>query len=102
MRRLLSGFAVAAFLATIAACLPTMPSPAPAKKCPGALYCQSSVVPQTVSGGTCCVNGQNPNASIGYLCAFGANRQPAGCVNTVEWAREICGNNATIVRCVAE
>lgn len=101
MRRFLFGLTVATVLATFMACLPLSPTSV-SKKCPGALYCQSAVVPQTVSGGTCCVNGQNPNASIGYLCAWGADRQPAGCVSTVEWAREICGNNATIVRCVAE
>ena len=100
MRRLFSGFVIALIFSTLAACL-TFPT-AVTKKCAGALYCQSYVVPQNVDGGTCCVNGENANASVGYLCAWGANRQPAGCVNSVEYARYICGNSATIVRCVAE
>ena len=102
MRRLLYGFAVAALLATVIGCLPTWPSSVNTKKCAGALYCQSYSVPQTVSGGTCCVNGQNANAAVGYLCAFGANYQPAGCVDSLSTARDICPNAVAIVRCVAE
>lgn len=77
--------------------------------CPGLLYCGSASVPQRVTGGTCCTvvdldaGGRAlPNAAIGYLCAFGSGREPAGCMATLEQARFICPNAPSIVRCEAE
>jgi len=84
------------------ACWETTTSPtAPSKRCPGSLYRQSTLVPQNVPGGTCCVS-LDANAAVGYLCAFGANRQPAGCARSSEEARRSCPNAVTIVRCVRE
>ncbi len=101
MRRLTGGTLFAVVLSfLLAACLPTAPSVLAQAKCAGALYCQSPLVPQQVSGGTCCVTATG--SSVGYLCAFGANRQPAGCTTSVEEARRLCPNAASIVRCAAE
>lgn len=85
----------------MAACLlPTEPELA--HKCPGLLYCISPIVPQTVAGGTCCINGTNPNSSSGYLAAYGSNRQPNGCWNTVAEARFYNPSAPGIVLCTAE
>jgi hypothetical protein len=68
----------------------------------GLLYCNSATVPQTLSGGvpgTCCAVGDAPNAGVGYLCAFGADKAPAGCVSTLELARGLCPSAPSIVRC---
>ncbi|HSL23289.1 MAG TPA: hypothetical protein VK886_17300 [Vicinamibacterales bacterium] len=102
MRRLFAGSVVAVMLASVVACLPVTPSAVVTKKCAGALYCQSYSVPQNVSGGTCCVSEAGANQSVGYLCAYGADRQPAGCASSVERARYFCPTAISIVRCVAE
>lgn len=85
-----------------------------AKLCPGGLYCGSAVVPQEVKGGTCCtvvdINFSTgavthlPNAAIGYLCAFGSDRAPAGCYATLDQARSpfACPNAPSVVRCEKE
>jgi hypothetical protein len=67
-----------------------------------ALYCNSYSVPQTLENapGTCCAVGDRPNASVGYLCAFGADRNPAGCVSSLGFARELCPHAPSIVQCV--
>jgi hypothetical protein len=67
-----------------------------------ALYCNSYSVPQTLNdkaAGTCCVVGTNGNAAVGYLCAYGANYQAAGCFDTLELARDVCPSAVAIVRC---
>ena len=101
MRRLFSGFVIAITLATFIACLPISPSAVNAKKCPNALFCLSVKVPQTVSGGTCCVGYWDVNASVGYLCAYGSNHQPAGCYRSTSEASKACPG-ASIVRCEAQ
>lgn len=90
-----------------AACLEELTGPQ--TLCPAnLLYCGSPSVPQTVSGGTCCLvvntaTGANvPNATLGYLCAFGSSRQPAGCFASLEQARFACPNAPSIVRCERE
>ncbi len=75
--------------------------PPKADRCPGVLTCLSPSVPQTVSGGTCCINAFRANAASGYLCAWGANRTPAGCFDTLEDARTACPSAPTVVRCTA-
>jgi hypothetical protein len=101
VRRLCSAamFSVALAFGMVA-CLPT--DPELAHKCPGALYCASPIVPQNVAGGTCCVNGTNPSSSSGYLAAFGSDRQPNGCWNTVAEARFYNPSAPGIVLCTAE
>ena len=69
----------------------------PADPCPGANTCNSPAVP---GGQVCCVVGDAVGATVGYLCAFGADKQPAGCVARLETARMICPNAPSIVRCV--
>lgn len=90
-----------------AACLEELTGPQ--TLCPtGLLYCGSPSVPQTVNGGTCCtvVNVSTgalvPNAALGYLCAFGSSRTPAGCFASLEQARFACPNAPSIVRCTQE
>lgn len=64
------------------------------------LYCNSAIVPRTLQGvqGTCCFNAFT-NARIGYLCAYGSDRQVIGCYSDVQQARAACPGNPTIVRC---
>lgn len=67
-----------------------------------ALYCNSAIVPQTLEDGvpgTCCVVVGNPNAAIGYLCAYGAGSMPVGCFATLEDARAVCPGAPGIARC---
>ena len=96
---------VAAFLSQGNGCAdlmtPTPPSGAEQCAAVGSLYCNSYEVPQILDGapGTCCAVGDSPNASVGYLCAYGASRQPAGCLSRLSTAREICPSAPTIVRC---
>ena len=82
---------------------PTAPPPTLRQTCEqlGSLTCISNSVPpiEPGLGGTCCLVGTNPNASVGYLCAFGVNRQWVGCFATVSQARQICPNAPSIVRC---
>jgi hypothetical protein len=99
MRKVRAASIIVVVLVCFVAACTNMFSPASQVKCPGSLYCQSTAVPQNVSGGTCCVG---PNASVGYLCAYGANRQPAGCTATSQEAWNVCTNATTVVRCVAE
>ncbi len=111
-RRVLAGFITTLVLSCfVAACFhDSLIGPTETRTlCPGGLYCGSSVVPQGVRGGTCCVvvdldnNGRLvPNAQIGYLCAFGSDRNPAGCMLTLAQARFICPTAPSIVRCTAE
>ena len=71
-------------------------------KAVGALYCNSATVPQTLTDGvpgTCCAVVDAANAGVGYLCAFGADKTPAGCVSTLELARGLCPTAPSIVRC---
>lgn len=72
----------------------------PVDPCPGALTCRSFSVPQTFNGGFCCVSEAGAGAFVGYLCAFGSNRNPAGCFSSLERARFFCPNAVGIVRCV--
>ena len=65
------------------------------------LYCNSYSIPQTLSDrvpGSCCAT-TNPNAAVGYLCAYGANFQAAGCFLSLDDARRVCSNASTVVRC---
>jgi hypothetical protein len=48
------------------------------------------------NGVACCVN--LSNSMVGYLCAYGANRQPAGCGSHDQIA-DFC--SGVIVRCQA-
>jgi hypothetical protein len=82
------------------------PSPPPSgfEQCGAvnALYCNSAVVPQTLQQGvpgTCCVVVNNPYASIGYLCAYGAGHTAVGCFATLDDARQVCPTAPSIVRC---
>ena len=110
MRRLVAASVFVVVLTCfLAACAGNLFSPSKKILCPGALYCGSPSVPQVVDGGTCCVvvdisanSRALPNAQVGYLCAYGASRQPAGCVATLEQARFVCPTAPSIVRCTAE
>jgi len=65
----------------------------------GSLTCISPAIP---GGGVCCVVGTDLNADVGYLIAFGANSQPAGCVASKAMANELgaaSGKSYTVVRC---
>lgn len=101
MKRLASAALFSVLLAFgMGACLPIEPELA--DKCPGLLFCSSSIVPQNVVGGTCCINGDNPGSTIGYLAAFGSDRSPAGCFNSVADARSVFPNAPGIILCQAE
>jgi hypothetical protein len=109
MHRTAAAFVVALVFGCFAMACAGLANPSKQILCPGALYCGSSSVPQTVSGGTCCVvvdlnNNGNlvPNATNGYLCAFGSSRNPAGCVATLQQARSICPNAPSVVLCTTE
>lgn len=111
MRRIGAASVVAVVLVCFAAACTGLTSPSKKKiLCPGILYCGSPSVPQSVSGGTCCtvvdIGGGGaralPNAAVGYLCAYGSNKAPAGCVATLEQARFICPTAPSIVRCTTE
>lgn len=110
MRRIGAASIVVVVLACFVAACTNWFNPAKKILCPGILYCGSYVVPQTVSGGTCCavtdIGGGGarllPNASVGYLCAFGSDKLPAGCFASLEQARYICSTAPSVVRCTAE
>lgn len=112
MRRIGAASIIAVVLVCFAAACASLTSPAQKRiLCPGGLYCGSPSVPQNVSGGTCCVvadmstaGGSRllPNATVGYLCAYGSNRAPAGCAATLEQARFFCPTAPSIVRCTTE
>jgi hypothetical protein len=109
MRRLGAASIIAVVLVCLVAACTGLTGPAQQRiLCGGALYCGSSSVPQLVSGGTCCAvvdfsNGRAlPNATVGYLCAYGSGRAPAGCAATLDQARFICPTAPSIVRCTTE
>lgn len=64
------------------------------------LYCRTALAPQTVPGGTCCATAGNRD--VGYLCAFGSDKQAQGCAISVEEARALCPTAPSIVRCERE
>jgi hypothetical protein len=90
-----------------AACVGGLGPSAVTKLCGGQLYCGSSSVPQTVSGGTCCAsqvvdfNGLT-TSTFGYMCAFGSSKQPVGCYRTLDIARQVCPTAPSIILCQAE
>jgi hypothetical protein len=97
MLRILRASLVVIVGALFVSCLNPL-APVPQDPCPGSLTCRSPSVP---NGVTCCVNPYN--SSVGYLCAYGANYQPAGCMNQ-DQASQTCGvynMPYTVVRCVA-
>jgi|SRR3990170_4498432 len=110
MRRIGAASIIVVVLACFVAACANLFSPAKKILCPGSLYCGSYIVPQTVSGGTCCtvvdIGGGGavlrPNASVGYLCAYGSDKVPAGCMASLEQARYICPSAPGVVRCTTE
>lgn len=95
---------VAAIVFSGSGCLDFLkPTQTGAQQCAtvSALYCNSYSIPQTLQGapGACCAVGDYAGASVGYLCAYGADRAAAGCFSTLELARQICPTAVSIVRC---
>lgn len=89
--------------ATMGGCVPGSPTAPQQNICAtiNALDCVSPTIPPNPTfpngGEACCVVGTNANASVGYGFVF--NGQFAGCVASLEEARQICPSCNTITRC---